>query len=66
MIVVAVGCESRWGRIKAKLVVEQPDTPLQTKLDNLAQTIGFYFLNFLLLLKLDMLEWVQHLQHLHH
>ena len=41
MLVIAVGDESRWGRIKAKLAVEQADTPLQEKLDDMAKLIGY-------------------------
>ncbi|CAB1113139.1 unnamed protein product [Ectocarpus sp. CCAP 1310/34] len=41
MMVVAVGAESRWGRIKAKLQDEPSDTPLQEKLDAMAATIGY-------------------------
>lgn len=40
MLVTAVGENSRWGRTKAKLVVETSDTPLQEKLDTLANQIG--------------------------
>ncbi|CAM9402483.1 unnamed protein product, partial [Phaeothamnion confervicola] len=40
-IAIAVGAESRWGRIKAKLAEEAVDTPLQEKLDTLAGLIGY-------------------------
>ena len=40
-VVVAVGEESQWGRIKAKLADKPADTPLQEKLDHLAQLIGY-------------------------
>lgn len=41
MVVIAVGSDSRWGRIKAKLATEHKDTPLQEKLDDMAQLIGY-------------------------
>ncbi len=37
---IAVGAESRWGRIKARLAVEPEQTPLQEKLDAMAALIG--------------------------
>ena len=40
VLVTAVGEQSRWGKTKAKLAVETSDTPLQEKLDNLANQIG--------------------------
>lgn len=40
MLVTAVGIQSRWGKTKAKLAVETVDTPLQEKLDTLANQIG--------------------------
>jgi len=39
---IAVGRNSRWGRIKASLAVESADTPLQEKLEVMANTIGMY------------------------
>jgi magnesium-transporting ATPase (P-type) len=39
---IAIGDESRWGRIKAKLAVEQQQTPLQEKLDRMAALIGYF------------------------
>jgi Ca2+-transporting ATPase len=41
MLVIAVGAESRWGRISAALQDEPADTPLQEKLDLMAQQIGY-------------------------
>lgn len=41
MLVTAVGENSRWGKTKAKLAVETVDTPLQEKLDVLANQIGY-------------------------
>ena len=40
MIVIAVGCHSRWGKTKAILPTEIAPTPLQEKLDILANQIG--------------------------
>ena len=40
-LVIAVGEQSRWGRIKAKLAGAAENTPLQEKLDDLAQLIGY-------------------------
>ncbi len=41
MLVIAVGPESRWGRISSTLTDEPDDTPLQEKLDRLATKIGY-------------------------
>ena len=41
MLVTAVGADSRWGRIKARLQQTAKNTPLQDKLDDLAQLIGY-------------------------
>lgn len=41
MLVIAVGKESRWGRIKSALATEAKDTPLQEKLNTMAQHIGY-------------------------
>eukprot|EP01102_Stenamoeba_stenopodia_P019978 TRINITY_DN7650_c0_g2_i1.p1 TRINITY_DN7650_c0_g2~~TRINITY_DN7650_c0_g2_i1.p1 ORF type:complete len:1066 (+),score=297.26 TRINITY_DN7650_c0_g2_i1:223-3420(+) len=40
MIVVAVGIHSEWGKIKVGLDTEHEDTPLQEKLETLAENIG--------------------------
>ena len=40
MLAIAVGKESRWGRIREKLEQETKDTPLQEKLDDMANFIG--------------------------
>eukprot|EP01027_Heterolobosea_sp_BB2_P011325 GEZU01016496.1.p1 GENE.GEZU01016496.1~~GEZU01016496.1.p1 ORF type:complete len:1059 (-),score=425.58 GEZU01016496.1:268-3444(-) len=40
MLVTAVGVNSEWGQTVAKLVGDNPDTPLQTKLERLAGDIG--------------------------
>jgi P-type E1-E2 ATPase len=40
MLITAVGTQSRWGKTKAKLALESADTPLQEKLDTLANQIG--------------------------
>ena len=39
-VAIAVGKESRWGRIRDKLETENKDTPLQEKLDDMANLIG--------------------------
>ena len=39
---IAVGPESRWGRIKARLATEPENTPLQDKLDRMAGLIGYF------------------------
>ncbi len=41
MLVMAVGAESRWGRISATLATDPSETPLQEKLDRMAKRIGF-------------------------
>ena len=40
MVAIAVGGSSQWGRVRAKLVKEEVNTPLQDKLDSLAEQIG--------------------------
>ena len=45
-VVVAVGAQSQWGRIKAKLQKEESNTPLQDKLDTLAEQIGYVGMGF--------------------
>ena len=42
MIVCAVGENSRWGKTKAKLAAETVETPLQAKLNTLAEQIGYF------------------------
>jgi len=39
-IVIAVGPNTQWGKIKADLQKEEVKTPLQVKLENLAESIG--------------------------
>jgi calcium-translocating P-type ATPase len=41
MVVIGVGENSQWGRVRAKLVKEEVNTPLQDKLDTLAEQIGY-------------------------
>lgn len=40
-LAIAVGKDSQWGIIKAHLEKEQDQTPLQEKLDHMAQVIGY-------------------------
>uniref|UniRef100_K3WJV4 Calcium-transporting ATPase n=1 Tax=Globisporangium ultimum (strain ATCC 200006 / CBS 805.95 / DAOM BR144) TaxID=431595 RepID=K3WJV4_GLOUD len=40
-LVIAVGAESSWGKIKSKLVREQKATPLMEKLEDMAKMIGY-------------------------
>ena len=40
MLVVAVGVNSQWGKIKSLISSEREDTPLQNHLEELAETIG--------------------------
>ncbi|TYZ65339.1 hypothetical protein PybrP1_012663 [[Pythium] brassicae (nom. inval.)] len=40
-LVIAVGPECRWGKIKSKLVREQKATPLMEKLEDMAKLIGY-------------------------
>ena len=57
MLVVAVGAQSQWGRIKAKLQKEESNTPLQDKLDTLAEQIGYVGMGFAALTFVAMM-WV--------
>ncbi|RHY86629.1 hypothetical protein DYB37_007959, partial [Aphanomyces astaci] len=41
VIITAIGSDSRWGRIKAKLVREHRATPLMEKLDDMVKIIGY-------------------------
>jgi len=41
MVVFAVGERSQWGSIRAKMEKEEVNTPLQDKLDTLAEQIGY-------------------------
>ncbi|RHY33037.1 hypothetical protein DYB32_001924 [Aphanomyces invadans] len=41
VIITAIGSDSRWGRIKAKLVREHRATPLMEKLDDMVKVIGY-------------------------
>ncbi|KAE9350600.1 Plasma membrane calcium-transporting ATPase 2 [Phytophthora rubi] len=45
-LVIAVGAESRWGKIKSKLVREQKATPLMEKLEEMAKQIGYVGMSF--------------------
>ncbi|OQR81907.1 calcium-transporting ATPase [Thraustotheca clavata] len=45
-IVTAIGVESRWGRIKSKLVREERPTPLMEKLDEMVKFIGYGGMSF--------------------
>ncbi|KAG7402361.1 Calcium-transporting ATPase 10, plasma membrane-type [Phytophthora boehmeriae] len=45
-LVIAVGAESRWGKIKSKLVREQKATPLMEKLEEMAKHIGYVGMAF--------------------
>lgn len=40
-IVIGIGCKSQWGKIKANLVSESVNTPLQDKLEQMAEQIGY-------------------------
>ncbi|KAG6961972.1 hypothetical protein JG687_00007401 [Phytophthora cactorum] len=45
-LVIAVGTESRWGKIKSKLACEQKATPLMEKLEEMAKHIGYVGMAF--------------------
>lgn len=45
-LVIAVGAESRWGKIKSKLIREQKATPLMEKLEDMAKQIGYVGMSF--------------------
>ncbi|OWZ24645.1 Calcium-translocating P-type ATPase [Phytophthora megakarya] len=45
-LVIAVGAECRWGKIKSKLVQEQKATPLMEKLEVMAKHIGYVGMSF--------------------
>ena len=40
-MVIGIGCFSQWGKIKANLVTEDENTPLQEKLEDMAGLIGY-------------------------
>jgi magnesium-transporting ATPase (P-type) len=45
-LVIAIGKESRWGKIKSKLVTKHKETPLMKKLDTMAKSIGYVGMTF--------------------
>jgi hypothetical protein len=40
-VVVGIGLNSQWGKIKANLVSEAVNTPLQDKLEDMAEKVGW-------------------------
>ena len=42
-LVIGVGTHSQWGKIKANLVTEALNTPLQDKLEVMAQQVRYHF-----------------------
>lgn len=40
-VVIGIGAHSQWGKIKANLVSESVNTPLQDKLEHMAELIGY-------------------------
>mmetsp|Transcript_12190 Transcript_12190/g.19866 ORF Transcript_12190/g.19866 Transcript_12190/m.19866 type:complete len:1099 (+) Transcript_12190:101-3397(+) len=62
MFVIAVGAQSQWGKIRAKLVSDPVNTPLQDKLDRMAQLIGYIGTVFaaLTFAALMAMIWVEH------
>jgi hypothetical protein len=43
-LVIGIGIHSQWGKIKANLVSEAINTPLQDKLEDMAKTVRFIFI----------------------
>jgi len=62
IMLIAVGAESQWGKIRAKLVKEPGNTPLQDKLDDMAKLIGYVGVFFAILTFAAMVAmiWVKH------
>jgi Ca2+-transporting ATPase len=42
-LVIGIGTHSQWGKIKANLVSEAVNTPLQDKLEDMATLVIFFF-----------------------
>ncbi|CAM9679931.1 unnamed protein product [Ascophyllum nodosum] len=62
MIVYCVGESSQWGKIRATLVSEPGQTPLQHKLDNMAKLVGYVGVFFAVATFLALLAmiWLKH------
>jgi len=45
-IVIGIGMHSQWGKIKAHLVTEAVNTPLQEKLESMTKIVKFCYLSF--------------------
>jgi len=41
-VVIGIGTHSQWGKIKANLVTEAVNTPLQDKLEGMAKSVSIY------------------------
>lgn len=61
-MVIGIGPKSQWGKIKANLVTEAVNTPLQDKLEEMAQQIGMLGLVFAVLTFIVMVIsiWARH------
>lgn len=47
-VVIGIGIHSQWGKIKANLVSEAVNTPLQDKLEDMAKAVRFFLFTFIL------------------
>jgi Ca2+-transporting ATPase len=48
-LVIGIGTHSQWGKIKANLVTEAVNTPLQDKLQEMATTVSLCILQILII-----------------
>jgi P-type Ca2+ transporter type 2C len=62
VLVTAVGMRSEWGKIRATLVTEPSETPLQLKLDLMATLIGYVGVGFAVgtFIVLIIMIWARH------
>jgi len=61
-VVIGIGMSSQWGKIKANLVTEAVNTPLQDKLEEMTQRIGYIGMIFALgtFIALIISIWTRH------
>lgn len=64
-MVIGIGPYSQWGKIKSNLVSEAVNTPLQDKLEHMAEQVHLHEVHILpQFCRLDMLDWLLLLGHL--
>jgi Ca2+-transporting ATPase len=64
-LVIGIGMRSQWGKIKANLITEAVNTPLQDKLEHMTEQIGKIGLGFAILIFLAMVIRIFVRKHIH-